>query len=77
MTTGLTRISSPPRQELLKGIEAVLPESGYAQRVIAQGILGVGELRIDWVGVDARGDVWLTLLGDSVGSTELLGCPRS
>lgn len=69
--TDLSRVSPPPRSELLREIRARLPAAAPGTRIVAEGLLAERS-RIDFVGVTAEGDVDLVLVGNHGGDLALV-----
>jgi hypothetical protein len=67
----LQLVASLPRAELQERVRARMAEFGGALRVIAENLLGA-DAPIDWIAVDARGEVAVVLLGQAGRELELI-----
>ena len=67
----LLLVASLPRDELHERVRARMAEFGGALRVIAEDLLGA-DSTIDWVAVDAQGQLAVILLGQAGRELELI-----
>ena len=67
----LQLLGSLPRAELRERVRSRMAEFGGALRVIAEDLLGA-DATIDWIAVDAEGQVVVVLLGHAGRELELI-----